>query len=78
MENVQKLNRNCGNKVMDFIFKKVVFKKNELIDEVGISRPTANKIINELIELGILIKDDSIIKNCYRYKKIYNLFINND
>ena len=65
-------------KIMDAIMKLIVFTKKEIEEESGISRNVTSTLINRLVELNILVKDDSVIKKGYRYQKIYDIFVGRD
>ncbi|MCR4568377.1 MAG: Fic family protein [Pseudobutyrivibrio sp.] len=65
-------------KVMPAIFKQIVFTKKEIVVASGVSVNVVSNIINQLVDLGIIIKDDSVMKKGYRYQRIYELFVDMD
>ena len=62
---------------MPVIMKQIVFTKKEVQDESGVSVNAVSNIINQLVELGIIIPDSTVIKKGYRYQKIYEVFVGN-
>lgn len=62
-------------KIMPVISRMVVFTKKEVERTSGLSVNTVSKIINQLVDAGIVVKDTSVIKRGYKYQRIYNVFV---
>ena len=60
---------------MPVIMRQIVFTKMEVQDESGVSVNAVSKIINQLVELGIIITDSTAVKKGYRYQRIYEFFV---
>lgn len=75
MKTIESINSSSVYRIMPIISKQIVFTKKEIQEASGISVNTVSKIINQLVELGILVKDDKILKKAYRYQRIYELFV---
>ena len=73
-----KLKRIKGNSlyiIMPLILKHIVFTKKEIEVETNLSRNTISKVIQKLVNLGILIEDNTVAKKAYKYKSVYNVFV---
>lgn len=75
MKKIEAIRGNSVYKIMPVIMRQIVFTKKEVEEESGVSVNVVSKIINDLVELGILIKDSSVIKKGYRYQRIYEVFV---
>ncbi len=75
MQKVESIKGNSVYLIMPIIMRQIVFTKKEVADEVSLSEGTVSKIINQLVELGIIIKDDTVMKKGYRYQRIYEVFV---
>lgn len=75
MQTIGTLNSHAAYQIMPFIIKQIVFTKKEVQDATGLSAGTVSRIINELVDRGILIKDSTKIKKGYRYQQIYDVFV---
>ena len=53
----------------------IVFTKKEIQDISGVSINVVSKIINQLVDLGVIVPDSTVVKKGYRYRKIYEVFI---
>ena len=60
---------------MPVIKKQIVFTKKELQDASGVSVNVVSNLVNQLVELGILVPDSTIMKKGYKYKRIYDVFV---
>lgn len=78
MKKIESLGSNAIFRIMPVIMKQVVFTKKEVIDESKVSRNTTSKLIDKLVDLNIIVKDDAYFKNGYKYKEIYDIFVNNN
>jgi len=77
MKKIDSMRGNSVYKVMPIIMKQIVFTKKEIEEESGVSVNIVSNIINKLVEMEILIKDNSVIKKGYRYQRIYEVFVGN-
>ncbi|SDA73331.1 Fic family protein [Butyrivibrio sp. INlla18] len=75
METIKKIKGNSVYRIMPAISKQIVFTKKEIVESSGVSVNAVSKIIDQLVDLGILIKDTSVMKKGYRYQKIYEIFV---
>ncbi|MGB4587946.1 MAG: Fic family protein [Clostridiaceae bacterium] len=75
MKKIESIRGNSVYKIMPVIMRQIVFTKKEVEEESGVSVNVVSKIINNLVEIGILIKDSSVIKKGYRYQRIYEVFV---
>ena len=76
MKAIKVIKGNSVYKIMPVIYRQIVFTKKEVVDESGVSVNVVSKIIDQLVELGILVKDASVMKKGYRYQRIYEVFVN--
>ena len=76
METIKKIRGNSVNRIMPVIMRQIVFTKKEVQDESGVSVNVVSKVIGQLENLGIVMKDSTFIKKGYRYNRIYNVFVN--
>lgn len=60
---------------MPIMMKQIVFTKKEIELESGVSVNTVAKIVNKLVEMKIIVKDDTVIKKGYKYESIYEVFV---
>lgn len=60
--------------IMYTIMQLVVFTKKEVQDETSLSLNIVSNTVDKLIDIGVVIKDNSVIGNGYRYENLYNLF----
>ena len=63
--------------IMPSILKQVIFTKKDIELDTKISRNVISRIIEQLIQLGIIEPDNTVAKKAYKYKEIYNIFIKN-
>ncbi len=77
MKKIESIRGNSVYKIMPVIMRQIVFTKKEVEIESGVSVNIVSNIINKLVEMGILIKDSSVIKKGYRYQRIYEVFVGN-
>lgn len=75
MKKIESFRGNSVYKIMPVIMRQIVFTKKEVQEESGVSVNVVSNIINNLVEIGILIKDSSVIKKGYRYQRIYEVFV---
>ena len=62
---------------MPSILKQVIFTKKDIELDTKISRNVVSKVIDQLIQLGIIELDNTVAKKAYKYKEIYNVFVKN-
>lgn len=75
MKKIEAIKGNSVYRIMPVIMKQIVFTKAEVQEESGVSEGVVSKIINQLVDLGILIPDNSVRKKGYRYQQIYEVFV---
>ncbi len=75
MEKIKSIRGNSVYKIMPVIMRQIVFTKKEVQEEAGVSVNVLANIIKQLIELGIIVPDSSVVKKGYRYKRIYDVFV---
>ena len=75
MEKIKQIKGNSIYRIMPAIMRQIVFTKREIEDETGVSRNVLSRIIEELVELGILEYDTSYAKKGYKYREIYDVFV---
>lgn len=63
-------------KIMPVIKKQIVFTKKELQDASGVSVNVVSNLVNQLVDLEVLVPDSTIMKKGYKYKRIYDVFVN--
>ena len=63
--------------IMPSILKQVIFTKKDIELDTKISRNVISRVIEQLIQLGIIEPDNTVAKKAYKYKEIYNIFIKN-
>ncbi len=78
MEKIEILKSNAVFRIMPAIMHQIVFTKQEIANESGVSRNTVSTLIDKLVDLKILVKDSNHIKLGYRYNEIYNVFVGKD
>lgn len=52
-------NKDTYFNVVNYLYRRPYFTSNDLIDEFKLTKPTVSKIINELVELGIVVPTSS-------------------
>ena len=77
MEKIKAIKGNSVYRIMPVLMKQIVFTKKEVIDESGVSVNVTSNIINQLVDLGIIVPDQTVVKKGYRYKRIYEVFVGN-
>ncbi len=77
-EKIKTLNSTAVYRILPALMHQIVFTKKEIEEESGVSRNTVSKIIDKLVDMGIIIKDNTSTKLGYKYKEIYNVFIGKD
>jgi Fic family protein len=77
MKAIESIKGNSVYKIMPVIMRQIVFTKKEVEEESGVSVNIVSNIINKLVEMGILIKDSTVVKKGYRYQRIYEVFVGN-
>ena len=75
METIKAIKGNSVYRIMPVIMKQIVFTKKEVQEASGVSINVVSNIINQLVEHGILVSDNTVIKQGYRYQRIYDIFV---
>ncbi len=78
MEKIKALNSNAIYRIMPAMMHQIVFTKKEIAEETGVSRNTISTLIEQLVNMGILVTDSSHAKLGYKYKEIYDVFVDKD
>ena len=78
MKKIEAFRGNSVYKIMPVIMRQIVFTKKEVQDESGVSVNVVSNIINKLVEMGILVKDSTVIKKGYKYESIYKVFVGSE
>ncbi len=78
MEKIKVLNSNAIYRIMPAMMHQIVFTKKEIEEETGVSRNTVSILIDQLVNMGILVTDASHAKLGYKYKEIYDVFVDKD
>ena len=77
MELVKNIKGKSVYLIMPSILKQVIFTKKDIELDTKISRNVVSKVIDQLIQLGIIELDSTVAKKAYKYKEIYNVFVKN-
>lgn len=75
MKKIESLSSNAVYRIMPSIMHQIVFTKKEIEEESGVSRNTVSTLIDQLVEMKILVHDNTYPKLGYRYKEIYDVFV---
>ena len=75
MEAIKVIKGSAIYRLMPVIKTQIVFTKKELVDSSGVSVNIVSKLVDRLVELGILVPDSTVMKKGYRYKRIYETFV---
>lgn len=63
-------------KIMPEIKRQIVFTEKEIQDASGVSVNVVSNLINQRVDLGVIVKDNCVMKKGYRYQRIYEVFVN--
>lgn len=77
MKRIENIKGNSVYRIMPVLMKQIVFTKKEVQEISGVSTNVVSNIINQLVDLGIIIKDSTVMKKGYRYQRIYEIFVGN-
>ena len=75
MEKIQKINGASVHILMPLFIKNIVFTKNEIEQLSNLSRSTVSRTIDKLVSIGILVPEINKFKKCYKYSKVYDIFV---
>ncbi|WP_022766625.1 Fic family protein [Butyrivibrio sp. XPD2006] len=75
MKAIESIKGNSVYKIMPVIKKQIVFTKKEIEEASGVSVNAVSKIIEQLVDLNILVKDPTVMKKGYKYQRIYDVFV---
>ena len=75
MKTIESIRSSLVYKIMPIIMTQVVFTKKEIEELTGVSKASVSRIINKLVELGIVVPDKTVVKKGYRYQRLYNVFV---
>lgn len=77
IKTIESIKGNSIYRIMPVVMKQIVFTKKEVQETSGVSVNVVSNLINQLVNLGIIIPDSSVVKKGYRYQRIYEVFIGN-
>ena len=75
MKKIESIKGNSVYRIMPVIMQQIVFTKKEIEEESGVSETSVSRIVNQLVDLGIIIPDATVAKKGYRYQRIYEVFV---
>lgn len=75
MGKIQTIRGNSVYRIMSVLMRQIVFTKKEVAEESGVSLNSVAKVFDQLVELGIIIPDATVIKKGFRYQRIYEVFV---
>lgn len=75
MKKIESIKGNSVYKVMPVIMKQVVFTKKEVQELSGVSTNVLTNLMRQLVELGIIVPDATVVKKGYRYQRIFDIFV---
>ena len=75
LEKIKAIKGNSVYQIMPLIMKQIVFTKKEMQNISGLSEQTVSRVINQLIDLNVIVKDSTVMKKGYRYQRVYEVFI---
>ena len=78
MQSIEVIKGTAVYRIMPVIMKQIVFTKKEVQEMSGVSYNIVSNIINQLVELKIVIPDDTVNKKGFQYKRIYDVFVGTD
>lgn len=78
MNTIKSIKGNSVYRIMPVIMKQIVFTQKEVRELSGVSVNVVSKVLNQLVELGVIVPDPTLGKKGYRYQKIYETFVGND
>lgn len=78
MQSIEVIKGTAVYRIMPVIMKQIVFTKKEVQEMSGVSYNSVSSIINQLVELKIVIPDDTVNKKGFQYKRIYDVFVGTD
>lgn len=62
MKKIEAIKGNSVYKVMPVIMQQIVFTKKEVQEASGVSVNVISNIINQLVALGIIVPDSTVVK----------------
>lgn len=77
MKKIETIKGNSVYRIMPILMRQIVFTKKEVSEESGVSLNSVAKIFGDLVSLGIIVPDSTVIKKGFRYQRIYEVFIGN-
>lgn len=75
MKTIEVIKGNSVYRIMPIIMKQIVFTKKEVQELSGVSINVVTRILDQLVELGVIVPDSTVVKKGYRYQKIYEVFV---
>lgn len=78
MKTIEQIKGNTVYRIMPILMKQIVFTKKEIENISGVSATTVSNIINQLVKLGVIVEDATVMKKGYRYQSIYEIFVRSE
>ena len=75
MQKIKSIRGNSVYRIMPVLMRQIVFTKKEVAEESGVSLNSVAKIFTELVDMGIIVPDTTVIKKGFRYQRIYEVFV---
>ena len=61
--------------LVDFLYQKPIISSADIIEPLGVSKPTANLLLSDFVEKGILIEVTGLQRNkLYSFERYLNIF----
>ena len=74
-EKIKNIKGSSIHTVFPLMMKKIVFTNKYIQEQTGLALSTVTRIVNQLLDLGILVDISKGRKKEYRYDRIYKVFI---
>ena len=78
MKKIEVLKGSSVYRIMPVLMKQIVFTKKEVQELSGVSVNVVSNVINQLVNIGIIVPDSTVMKKGYRYQRIYDVFVSNE
>lgn len=78
LETIKSIKGNSVYQIMPLIMKQIVFTKKEMRDISGLSEQTVSRVINQLVNFEVIVRDSTVLKKGYRYQRVYEVFVGSE
>ncbi len=75
MHAIKSIKGNSIYRIMPVLMKQIVFTQKEVQELSGVSINVVANVLKQLLDLGIIVPDSTIMKKGYRYQRIYDVFV---